>query len=347
MLFAKQKSIMPIILTLFFVSLMVLYFSLDGIEGLVRIIKTFVIFSSMYVLASEKKEIKDPQNLMKPLHWFMTLSAIIVCIDFILFFSIGKTIMNFTTSGFMPRPRGLMEDSNFFSYSMICYIMYLKFAYQKSTKILIISVFCSGSFSAIIMLFALLFFYKRKINLIEIGSKEWRLWRNCIIFLVIIINASYFQIVNNKDNIINYIDQQDISPLIKIKAISMFLRFDAQKTAIDKIAESNNQLFGGGPGITKTLNERGMNLHNTYYQIYVEMGVLLILLVGSVLFYYMLDIRYIGYLILFSMMTLFGNMLEVFYSPILPLIYFLYKINYLTDEYRKQVPINIYNDLSE
>ena len=70
-----------------------------------------------------------------------------------------------------------------------------------------------------------------------------------------------------------------------------------------------------------------MNLHNTYYQMYVEIGGVMLFIVAFFLFYYMLDIKNVSFLLLFGIMSLFGNMLEVFYAPVLSFIYFLYKLN--------------------
>lgn len=327
LLVSKQINKIPIVFVLFFLMLIPLYNTLYGFEGGYRVLKTFAIFIPFFVLERCKDTPSDIYKIMKPFHYFMCLSAILVCLDFFLFFTLGRTIMTFTDTGFLPRPNGLMEDSNFFCYSMVCYIMFLKCMYRKSTKLFIISIFLSGSFSAIVILLLMLFIYKRtQLNTCEEFSSKWYKVRILIIVSVLFIHSCYYLVVDRKDNIINYIEQLDMPALMKIKAISMFHRFSAQKEAIDYLADSNLQLLGGGPGITKTLNKRGMNLHNTYYQIYIEMGIALLLLTVSVLLYYMFKIRNLYFLLLFGVMSLFGNMLEVYYYPILPFVFFLYKI---------------------
>ena len=338
----KQNSVIPFLFSACFLELILLYCVLYGIEGGFRILKTYTICLTFIILAQSECWSGKIQILLKPLHYFMTLSAWIVCLDFVLFFGIGHTIMNFTSSGFMPRPNGLMEDSNFYSYLMVCYIMYLKYTYGKSTKLLITSIFLSGSFSAIMILLLLLLFYKKTtINNLSRRMQKWKIWRVLIIMSVLIIHFSYYMVVDHKNQIIDYIESVDMSPLLKVKAASMLRRFEAQEIAIHEINSSGKYLLGGGPGITRTLNDRNMNLHNTYYQMYVEVGGLLLVIVVSCLFCCMLDIKNISFLLLFGVMSLFGNMLEVFYAPILPFIYFLYKSNkYVATSKKNSVSIS-------
>ena len=326
--FTKRNNIIPFLFTICFFFFVCLYYVLYGIEGGFRILKTYTICLTFIILSQSKQEAEKIQILLKPLHYFMTLSAWIVCIDFVLYWGGGHTIMNFTSSGLMPRPNGLMEDSNFYSYLMVCYIMYLKYTYGKSTKLFIISIFLSGSFSAIMILLLLLFFYKRTtINNLSQRMQKWKVWRILIIMSVLIIHLSYYMILEYKNQIIDYIEAVDMNPLLKVKAASMFHRFESQEIAIHEINKSGKYFFGGGPGITRTLNDRDMNLHNTYYQMYVEIGGIMLFIVAFFLFYYMLDIKNVSFLLLFGIMSLFGNMLEVFYAPVLSFIYFLYKLN--------------------
>ena len=125
--FTKRNNIIPFLFTICFFFFVCLYYVLYGIEGGFRILKTYTICLTFIILSQSKQEAEKIQILLKPLHYFMTLSAWIVCIDFVLYWGGGHTIMNFTSSGLMPRPNGLMEDSNFYSYLMVCYIMYLKY----------------------------------------------------------------------------------------------------------------------------------------------------------------------------------------------------------------------------
>lgn len=322
----RLSKILPLMFVLSFIPIFFIYYSKFGFDGGFRVFKTFVIFAPFFVLSGFKMNLNDGWKLLKPLHYFMTGAAVLVCIDFCLYFAVGKTIGSFTESGFMPRPNGFMEDSNFFSYSVVSYIIFLKYTYRKSTKLFIMAVFLSGSFSAIFMLLVLLVIYKMKIfsNLVKY-SRKWKFIRYSIFTSVLFVSVSYMSIVSNKEEIINYLEEAtEASPLMQVKIRSMFYRFEAQNTAVNIISQSGDELFGGGPGITKTLNERGMNLHNTYYQIFVEMGFVLIILVIFILLYYMLCIDNINFMLLYAVMFLFGNMLEVYYFPLLPFIYFLY-----------------------
>ena len=65
-----------------------------------------------------------------------------------------------------------------------------------------------------------------------------------------------------------------------------------------------------------------MNLHNSYLQMLLEMGIncLLIVLVFGMWCYYYLDKHFV---LLFVALFLLGNVLEVFYFPLLSFILFL------------------------
>ena len=73
---------------------------------------------------------------------------------------------------------------------------------------------------------------------------------------VLIIHLSYYMILEYKNQIIDYIEAVDMNPLLKVKAASMFHRFESQEIAIHEINKSGKYFFGGGPGITRTLNDR-------------------------------------------------------------------------------------------
>ena len=324
-LFMKNRNSFPILFLYIFVFLFGLYFILYGFLGGFRVFKTYVICLLFVLIDNYNLSFKG--RALSYIHWFMVLSACVVYVDFCLYCLGLPTIMNFARTGVMPRPNGFMEDSNFYSYVMVCYVMYLKYTYNMKTKFFILSIFLSGSFSAIILLLILLLFWK-KIP-IKFGSgelKKWHLWRYWIIAGVLFIHLSYYSVVRYKNEIVSYIETMDMSPLLKMKTFSMFLRFDAQYNAMNQIEAENKQLLGLGPGEAKTLNDRNINLHNTYYQIYVEMGGVLIIVLLLLLVYVMLQIEDVRYLLLFGLVSIFGNMLEIFYFPILPFIFLLYKV---------------------
>lgn len=92
----------------------------SGFGSTFRTIKTMVVLLPFFFTNVLQRE---QYCLSKYFYFFMQLNAILVCVDFFLYFIVGRTIMNFTESGFLPRPCGLLEDSNFFSYLMLIYIL--------------------------------------------------------------------------------------------------------------------------------------------------------------------------------------------------------------------------------
>lgn len=323
--FVKNKNIFPLFVMCLLMFLSFFYFGMHGFLGAVRVVKTLVI-CVIFVIIDSCSFSSD--NRLRYVHCFMTLSAYIVCIDFILYWLGLPTIMNFVCTGIMPRPSGFMEDSNFYSYVTVCYIMYLRSACNTSAKLFIISVLLSGSFSAIILLLILLLFLKKtSIKYLIKKSRGWRLWRFWIIGTVLFVHTAYYAVVKYQQEIVDYVETLEMNSLFKMKTFSLFLRFDAQSNALNQIASENKQLFGLGPGEAKTLNDRNINLHNTFYQMYVEMGVLFLIIVLFLLLYVMWRIENVFFLLIFGLVSLFGNMLEIFYFPILPFAFLLYKVN--------------------
>ena len=92
--FTKRNNIIPFLFTICFFFFVCLYYVLYGIEGGFRILKTYTICLTFIILSQSKQEAEKIQILLKPLHYFMTLSAWIVCIDFVLYWGGGHTIMN-------------------------------------------------------------------------------------------------------------------------------------------------------------------------------------------------------------------------------------------------------------
>ena len=82
---------------------------------------------------------------------------------------------------------------------------------------------------------------------------------------VLIIHLSYYMILEYKNQIIDYIEAVDMNPLLKVKAASMFHRFESQEIAIHEINKSGKYFFGSGTGKTKTLNWRNIKFPNHYY----------------------------------------------------------------------------------
>lgn len=327
LLVSTKHSKCSIVMVFFFTLLIFLYtFGIGFSEGF-RVLKSFVMIVPFYLMSvyrnTTKGEIKLPIIAA-----YMKLSAIIVIVDFCLYYLIGKTIGRSVLTGPQIRPSAFFEDSNFFCYTMLSYIMFLKYTLGKKTKLYIISILISSSLSAIIVLCFLLFVYKRKwLDKSKLFYKQWKRKRRLIIITTIMVFGGYFLFVQNSQYISIFIRESTFNPAVKVKLWSMMLRFESQSSALEKVIDQGDELFGAGAGTAKTFNELNMNLHNTYYQILVEMGIVLgVLIIGSIM-YYMVDITNLNFLLLFCTVILLGNMLEVYYAPVLQFIYFLFKYN--------------------
>ena len=134
----KNAAFWVVVLTM----LSFIYYYYSGFGSTFRTIKTMVVLLPFFFTNVLQRE---QYCLSKYFYFFMQLNAILVCVDFFLYFIVGRTIMNFTESGFLPRPCGLLEDSNFFSYLMLIYIYYYKWNYGHYNKLFITSLFLSGS----------------------------------------------------------------------------------------------------------------------------------------------------------------------------------------------------------
>ena len=106
------------------------------------------------------------------------------------------------------------------------------------------------------------------------------------------------------------------------KLVSLSLRFESQLEAFDALAINNDYWWGIGAGKTREITTKEMNLHNSYLQILLEMGIccLLIVFALGVFCYRYLD-KY--FVLLFVALFLLGNVLEVFYFPLLSFVLFL------------------------
>ena len=281
-----------------------------------RVIKTMIVFLPFFFTNILKKE---KYELSKYFDWFMQLNAFLVCIDFILFFLIGKTIMNFTSSGFMPRPCGLLEDSNFFSYLMLIYIYYYKWKYGVYKKIYIMSLLLSGSFSAIFFFFILLFLFRKKFTM-HICSFQLK---TTIVLISVIVVILYDCIAINPDALVETIYSYEVNDLLKVKLISMVSRLNTIANAMTEMDTISEYLLGIGAGKTRSLSEAGLNMHNSLLQLFLEMGSFLLFVVITIISFMIYYIKDTRWLILFCVMLVLGVMMETLYNPILSFIYYL------------------------
>ena len=292
--------------------LVVLYFIVHDGRAAYRIVKTLAVFMPLFFMPVLER---TRYRLSFLFHVFMVVNAWLVYADFFLFFTTGRTIMHFTTTGILPRPCGLIEDSNFFSYLMVVYCIYRKRVTGSYSKFLLGSVVLSGTLSAVSMMFFLLLFYKMRKNREFCSRWRYVLGSASLIFL-------YFCIVSYSENIVDYIQQLDVNELVKLKSVSMTLRLQTQHEALTYLL-NHDPLCGVGAGLTTQLMTKGINLHNGYLQLFFEMGALLlvptiILIASSIAF--MRDAFYIP---LFCVLLILGNILDIVYFPLLSFVFFI------------------------
>ena len=317
-LFLSNKSVYKS--TFFFIftllSFSLLYFLYQGGNSAFRIVKTMIVFLPFFYT---NVLIRTKYSLSKLFEYFMNFNAFLVCIDFCLFFTVGKTITNFTTSGFMPRPCGLLEDSNFFSYLMLIYIFYYKWKYNYCKKIYILSLFLSGSFAAIFffLLLSIVMKFKRIVNSRSI------LLKFTIISGAITIIIIYDIMAINPSYILEILSLLDVNELLQVKFISMSNRFTTIANAMTEMKTLPDFFFGIGAGKTRTLSEIGLNMHNSLLQLFLEMGFFLLSMVILLIFSMLYYIKNIKWLIIFCVMLVLGVLLETLYSPLLSFVYFL------------------------
>ena len=312
-LFNKQSNRLYLSLFFLFSCLALLYFVMHDASSCFRCIKTMVVFLPFYFTSTLQK---SQYNLSKIFDVFMTLNACLVCVDFFLYFLIGQTLFHAEVSGFMPRPCGLLEDSNFFSYLMLVYVLYLKWKSGRYKKICVLSLFFSGSFSAIITFLLLLLLLKIKaIN--ENGGLKWRI---VIIGTTITCMVCYDIVAIHSDTVLDFIYNFHGNDLLKVKLYSMSHRFDVVSNAF---SENNNYWFGIGAGKTRSLSDIGLNLHNSLLQMILEMGFILFGVTLLVIVIMMCKIRDIRYLLLFCAILALSSVMETIYNPLLSFVYFL------------------------
>ena len=288
----------------------------SGFGSTFRTIKTMVVLLPFFFTNVLQRE---QYCLSKYFYFFMQLNAILVCVDFFLYFIVGRTIMNFTESGFLPRPCGLLEDSNFFSYLMLIYIYYYKWNYGHYNKLFITSLFLSGSFSAIISFLILLSIFKKKF-VEEVCRLRFKL---IIVLIALVLIAVYDWLAIHSDVLLMYISDFQMSDLLKVKIASISHRFTTVSNAMSELDSMNEFLFGIGAGKPKGLSDIGLNLHNSLLQMFLEMGGVLVCVVLLVIFMMIRNLRITKYVILFCVILVLGSMMETLYNPLLALVYFM------------------------
>ena len=288
----------------YFVFLSFVYYFIRDFRDSYRIVKTMSILLPVLFIPTHINI-----RVSKLLHYFLALNVLLIYLDFILYYAIGQTITKEDFSGSIVRLGGLMEDSNFYSFAIVCYIQYLYLKAKKYNKFFVISVFLSASFSSILLLFGIFVFN----TLIKHFNKK------AVIFSVFL-SLSLFVIYYY--SIVSFSDISDTYALdnysLNVKIVSLATRFDLQYQAL----MSDEFLFGIGAGKTIDFTDIGLNLHNSYLQIFLEMGLFLLLPVLLLIVAYFHKMKN-NYIPLFMMMLFLGNIMEVIYFPIIPFILFL------------------------
>lgn len=314
-LLSKRISIYNFFIIFVFFALAVFYLYIHGISASFRVLKTLIIFLPFFFTSIIKKSKFELSSLFC---YFMRINAVLVCVDFILFLTIGNTIFRAETSGFMPRTCGLFEDSNFFSYTMIIYIYYIKWKYEKYDKLCVLSLFLSGSLSAIVTFLLLYIVFRSKKTQIE-NSKL----RYLIFILTIFGIITYDLLAIHSNAILDYIFSLQWNELLEVKIYSMSHRFTAVSSAFSDFGTTHQILYGIGAGKTRTLSGIGLNLHNSLLQIILEMGFVLFTIVCLIIIVMVHKMRDLRFVILFCAILFLSSIMETIYSPILSLVYFL------------------------
>ena len=300
---SSRTSISYYFVFAFFIILSFVYYLVGDFRDSFRVIKTMSILLPILFI---------PPNInirvSKVLHYFLVLNALLVYIDFLLYYVAGITITDTELSGIFLRLGGLMEDSNFYSFSIVCYIQYLYIKTNRYNKLFIISVFLSVSFSAILLLFSIFIF-----NLL---AKRFN--KKVSSFSVVLSLSLFIAYYSSVILMPNLRDTFAVDSSLNVKFISLSLRFESQYQAL----MSTEYIFGIGAGRTTSYTDIGLNLHNSYLQIFLEMGSFLLLPILLLIFTYYrkIDSKFVP---LFMMILFLGNILEVIYFPIISFILFL------------------------
>lgn len=290
-----------------------IYFIIYGFGELYRFEKTFLIAIPITYLL-----FKYSPYMPKVLRYFLNLNVLVIYVEFFTYNVFGLLLMpNTDVMLGLPRYHAFFSDSNFYSYSIVCYMIYNKIKSDKFNLWYIGSIFISLSISAItVMVLFLMFFgiYKKYISKV----KNTRI---LFLFFITFGMSFYYYTVLNSDDIRKLSEDE----AIKFKLVSMSIRFEVQSQAIHSIIENNSILFGMGTGTAKEMNDYGLNLHNTYLQAFLEIGLIgLLTIIGFFLIIFFNT--NVLFLPLLSVIFLLGNILEVFYFPLLLFIFYLSKV---------------------
>lgn len=304
----KLVYALPLILLAF------LYLIVFSFGEFYRFEKTFLLIIPI-VYVSLLYEIR----IINILKYFLHMNILFIYIEFIYYILFGSTIFPNTTSTleFM-RYHSFFQDSNFFSYTILIYIIFQKINTGKYNVFYIGSLLLSLSISAIGIFIIFIFFFPFFIKKAQIWTTFLRVFS---FILITAITFIYYFIVMNSNEIRDLSDNQ----LISFKLESMARRFDVQSNAINLLIDQNSLLLGLGNDAAKKSNTEGLNLHNTYLQIFLESGFITILLVVCFIIFMFWSIN-ILFVPILSVMFLLGNIMEVFYFPLLLFIFFLSKV---------------------
>lgn len=277
-----------------------------------RFEKTYLfLFLLFYIMNS--KYIKLNTILSK----FILLNVIFIYLEFLFVHLTGITIFQNTVVDYgFARHHSFFEDSNFYCYTVLIYIYY---NFVKTGKInfwYLGSIIISMSASALVATTLLLIFLKYFRKILKYGITT----RIVFFMISLIITIFYYLAVIHNDKLSEFSD----NPVIKIKLVSLGIRLDIQNKGINQIINDSNYLTGSGINTAKKTNDLNLNLHNTYLQMFLEMGLITFGIVFLSLIIVMFNIN-ILFLPLFSVMFVLGNFLEVFYFPLLIFILFLSK----------------------
>lgn len=317
LLLIKLDKIRTLFLICFFIVFIGQLFFNTAIDAY-RIIKTLIVLLPVFFF---KLFSCNSSRHLHLLNVFLFLNVVLVYIDFILYYTIGTTLMPTKYLGMIPRIGALIEDSNFYSYLILSWSILFYIRTKRILYFFILSIFLSGSLSAVFTLLILSFFLGKGIMLNTLCRK--------IITLVTILTFSLYSfVVFYAIAVVEAMKTWSIDELLKIKIISMSHRFIAQNESLQSFFDSYNIFWGAGAGMTVQINSLGINMHNSYFQLLLESGLFSFLLVMSMIIYMGANLRDNRVYLLFCSIFLLGLIMEVLYFPLLSLIFFYgYTIN--------------------
>lgn len=284
-----------------------------GFDEFFRFQKTFLLVVPITYLLFVYKI-----NLSNTLRYFLIVNVFIVYLEFIVYNLFGIILMPNTSIMIgWPRYHAFFPDSNFFSYTILCYVVYDRITRGKYNLWMIGSIFISLSISAILVLIFFYLFYNVYVNNLE----RIKYIRTKFLLVFIFSMTAYFYFTINADDLRGLSENESV----QFKIVSMSIRLDMQSQAIKNIFENNSFFLGLGSGAAKTLNEFGLNLHNTYLQAFLESGffVFSIILIFFLKIFFEINILFLPFLMI---LLLLGNILEIFYFPLVLFIFYLSRV---------------------